>query len=124
MPEFPGYVGWALKQTPVVRVTGITHRANPIFQTLVGPGEEHVTLAGLPTEALEGQGLLDDRVGEHLVVDVTGQNDDGDAVGHHLLQMLGEDRRQRGVVQVALLAVVRGEAQQRHEEGDRALALP
>jgi UbiD family decarboxylase len=51
MPEFPGYVGWALKQTPVVRVTGITHRANPIFQTLVGPGEEHVTLAGLPTEA-------------------------------------------------------------------------
>lgn len=51
MPEFPGYVGWALKKTPVVRVTGITHRVNPILQTLVGPGEEHVTLAGLPTEA-------------------------------------------------------------------------
>ena len=31
-------------------VTAITHRVNPILQILVGPGEEHVTLTGLPTE--------------------------------------------------------------------------
>ena len=51
MPEFPGYVGLAQTHLPLLRVTGITHRTQPIFQTLVGPGEEHVTLAGLPTEA-------------------------------------------------------------------------
>lgn len=51
MPEFPGFVGKAQKKLPVLRITGITHRRNPIFQTLIGPGEEHVTLTGLPTEA-------------------------------------------------------------------------
>ena len=51
MPEFPGYVGLAKPDVPVMRVTAVTHRRDPIFQTLVGPGEEHVTLAGLPTEA-------------------------------------------------------------------------
>jgi UbiD family decarboxylase len=51
MPEFPGYVGLAQPDLPVFHVTAVTHRRNPIFQTLVGPGEEHVTLAGLPTEA-------------------------------------------------------------------------
>jgi UbiD family decarboxylase len=51
MPEFPGYVGAAQLNLPVLRVTAITHRFNPIFQILVGPGEEHVTLTGLPTEA-------------------------------------------------------------------------
>ncbi|MBN1630754.1 MAG: UbiD family decarboxylase [Thermoleophilia bacterium] len=51
MPEFPGFIGRAQTHLPVFRVTGITHRTNPIFQTLIGPGEEHVTLTGLPTEA-------------------------------------------------------------------------
>ena len=51
MPEFPGYVGLAKPDVPVMRVTAVTHRRDPIFQTLIGPGEEHVTLAGLPTEA-------------------------------------------------------------------------
>ena len=51
MPEFPGFVGKAQAPLPILRVTGITHRRNPIFQTLIGPGEEHVTLTGLPTEA-------------------------------------------------------------------------
>ena len=51
MPEFPGYVGAAQRDLPVLRVTAITHRVNPILQILVGPGEEHVTLTGLPTEA-------------------------------------------------------------------------
>jgi gallate decarboxylase subunit C len=50
MPEFPGYVGKTGKGVPVFTVTAITHRVDPILQILIGPGEEHVTLAGLPTE--------------------------------------------------------------------------
>lgn len=51
MPEFPGYAGEAVPALPVIRVKAITTRKNPILQTLVGPGEEHVNLAGIPTEA-------------------------------------------------------------------------
>lgn len=51
MPEFPGYVGAAHPALPVIKVTAVTTRRNPILQTLVGPGEEHVSLAGIPTEA-------------------------------------------------------------------------
>ncbi len=51
MPEFPGYNGPANPSLPVIRVTAVTHRKNPIMQTIVGPGEEHVSLAGIPTEA-------------------------------------------------------------------------
>lgn len=50
MPEFPGYLGDAADSLPVIEVKAITTRQNPILQTLVGPGEEHVNLAGLPTE--------------------------------------------------------------------------
>ena len=51
MPEFPGYVGPAHPALPLLKVTAVTTRRNPILQTLVGPGEEHTTLAGIPTEA-------------------------------------------------------------------------
>ncbi|WP_046201231.1 UbiD family decarboxylase [Candidatus Pantoea carbekii] len=51
MPEFPGYTGEANPSLPIIKVKAITTRKNPILQTLVGPGEEHVNLAGLPTEA-------------------------------------------------------------------------
>ncbi|HHH44122.1 MAG TPA: UbiD family decarboxylase [Gammaproteobacteria bacterium] len=51
MPEFPGYLGEAQTRLPVIRVTAVTHRLNPILQTIIGPGEEHVNLAGIPTEA-------------------------------------------------------------------------
>jgi len=51
MPEFPGYMGAAQPELPVVRVTAITHRREPIFQALVSPGEEHTNLVGIPTEA-------------------------------------------------------------------------
>lgn len=51
MPEFTGYHGAANRSLPVIRVTAITTRKNPILQTLVGPGEEHVNLVGIPTEA-------------------------------------------------------------------------
>ena len=51
MPEFPGYLGVAQAELPIVKVTAVTHRRNPILQTIVGPGEEHVNLTGIPTEA-------------------------------------------------------------------------
>ncbi|WP_084596179.1 UbiD family decarboxylase [Pseudomonas massiliensis] len=51
MPEFPGYTGEANPALPVIRVKAVTTRTRPILQTLVGPGEEHVSLAGIPTEA-------------------------------------------------------------------------
>lgn len=51
MPEFPGYTGPANPSLPLMKVKAITMRKNAIMQTLVGPGEEHVNLAGIPTEA-------------------------------------------------------------------------
>jgi gallate decarboxylase subunit C len=51
MPEFPGYLGTAQPAIPVVRITAITHRRKAILQTIIGPGEEHVNLVGVPTEA-------------------------------------------------------------------------
>lgn len=51
MPEFPGYCGPANPSLPVIKVKAITHRTNPILQTCIGPSEEHVSMAGIPTEA-------------------------------------------------------------------------
>lgn len=51
MPEFPGYNGYANPSLSLIKVKAITTRKNPILQTLVGPGEEHVNLVGIPTEA-------------------------------------------------------------------------
>jgi 4-hydroxy-3-polyprenylbenzoate decarboxylase len=51
MPEFPGYLGRAQAAVPVIRVRAVTHRQRPIYQTLVGPGAEHTSLTGIPTEA-------------------------------------------------------------------------
>lgn len=51
MPEFPGYTGTAVPEMPIIKVKAITHRTNPIMQTVIGPSEEHVNLAGIPTEA-------------------------------------------------------------------------
>ncbi|HIZ06460.1 MAG TPA: UbiD family decarboxylase [Candidatus Eubacterium avistercoris] len=50
MPEFPGYTGPA-PMVPIIKVKAVTHRKNPILQTTIGPSEEHVHMAGLPTEA-------------------------------------------------------------------------
>jgi UbiD family decarboxylase len=51
MPEFPGYTGEAKEALPVIKIKAITHRKNPILQTTLGPSGEHVSLAGIPTEA-------------------------------------------------------------------------
>jgi 4-hydroxy-3-polyprenylbenzoate decarboxylase len=51
MPEFAGSMGLAQPDLPVIRVTAVTHRRSPIFQTIVGLSEEHTNLVGIPTEA-------------------------------------------------------------------------
>jgi len=51
MPEFPGYTGAANPAVPLIRVKAVTHRIKPIVQTCIGPSEEHVNMAGIPTEA-------------------------------------------------------------------------
>jgi len=51
MPEFPGYTGPASDQCWLIKVKAVTHRKNPIMQTCIGPSEEHVSMAGIPTEA-------------------------------------------------------------------------
>lgn len=51
MPEFPGYCGPANPSLPIIKVKAVTTRTNPIMQTCIGPSEEHVSMAGIPTEA-------------------------------------------------------------------------
>ncbi len=51
MPEFPGYTGEAKAALPIIKIKSVTHRRNPILQTTLGPSEEHVNMAGIPTEA-------------------------------------------------------------------------
>jgi UbiD family decarboxylases len=51
LPEFLGYIGKAQKSLPVVKVTAITHRNNPIYHTIVGPGAELSNICGIATEA-------------------------------------------------------------------------
>lgn len=51
MPEFPGYCGSANPKLPIIKVKAVTTRRNPIMQTCIGPSEEHVSMAGIPTEA-------------------------------------------------------------------------
>lgn len=51
MPEFPGYDGVASHECWLLKVKAVTHRRHPIMQTCIGPSEEHVNMAGIPTEA-------------------------------------------------------------------------
>ncbi|MBR3164595.1 MAG: UbiD family decarboxylase, partial [Lachnospiraceae bacterium] len=51
MPEFPGYTGPASSECFQIKVKAVTTRRNPIMQTCIGPSEEHVSMAGIPTEA-------------------------------------------------------------------------
>ena len=51
MPEFPGYNGKASHECWLLKVKAVTHRRHPIMQTCIGPSEEHVNMAGIPTEA-------------------------------------------------------------------------
>lgn len=65
MPEFPGYTGAASNQCWLIKVKAVTHRKNPIMQTCIGPSEEHVNMAGIPTEA-SILGMLDKALPEKV----------------------------------------------------------
>ncbi len=51
LPEFLGYIGKAQPSIPKIKITGITYRNNPIYQTFIGPGAEISNILALPTEA-------------------------------------------------------------------------
>ncbi len=51
MPEFPGYNGVASTECWLLKVHAVTHRRDPIMQTCIGPSDEHLNMAGIPTEA-------------------------------------------------------------------------
>jgi len=50
MPEFLGYMGRAKTQLPLIKITGIFHKKNPIFQVFTGPGKEQCELLSIPSE--------------------------------------------------------------------------
>lgn len=51
MPEFPGYNGKASDECWLLKVKAVTTRKSPIMQTCIGPSDEHLNMAGIPTEA-------------------------------------------------------------------------
>lgn len=48
--EFPQYYGERADQH-VIQIDAVTHRRRPIFHTIVGGGNEHLLLGGIPREA-------------------------------------------------------------------------
>jgi 2,5-furandicarboxylate decarboxylase 1 len=48
--EFPQYYGERAEQH-VIEIDAVTHRAKPIFHTILGGGIEHLLLGGIPREA-------------------------------------------------------------------------
>ena len=51
MPEFLGYNGSVHPGLPVIKIKAITHRRNPIYQSVIGPGYEQSNLLGFGLEA-------------------------------------------------------------------------
>ena len=50
LPEFTGYIGLSGPK-PILKVKAVTYRKSPIIQSCIGCSEEHVSMAGLATEA-------------------------------------------------------------------------
>lgn len=51
LPEFLGYNGNAKPSLPLVKIKAITHRNDPVYQALLGPGKEQSELLSIPAEA-------------------------------------------------------------------------
>lgn len=51
LPEFLGYLGKAQKSLPTIKITAITFRNNPIYQSIIGPGVELSNICGIATES-------------------------------------------------------------------------
>ena len=50
LAEFQGYTNIA-HEVYVIKIKAVTHRIDPIYQTCIGPSEEHVSMAVIPVEA-------------------------------------------------------------------------
>lgn len=50
MPEFLGYDGGAQPDLPVLTVTGVTTRPDPLYQAVIGPGREQAVILGTAGE--------------------------------------------------------------------------
>jgi 4-hydroxy-3-polyprenylbenzoate decarboxylase len=105
MPEFPGYTGPAVRDLPVIRVKAVTHRRHPILQTCIGPSEEHVSLAGIPTEASILQAI--DRAMPGRLVNVYAHSSGGGkylAILQFRKGQASDEGRQRQAALIALTA--------------------
>lgn len=71
MPEFLGYQGAIPPGTkiPLVKVLNVTHREDPIYQTLVGPGKEQSEILSITPE-IATKGFLKQHFPDSGVVDV------------------------------------------------------
>lgn len=102
MPEFLGYNGKPHPGLPVVKIKAITHRSDPIFQTVIGPGYEQSILLGLGMEAAILYFLR-----QHVTKRVTNTYCSSAGGGYLLLflQFRKETEQDDGVVRQAALAV-------------------
>ena len=105
MPEFPGYTGHVSGELPVIKIKAVTHRKNPIIQTCIGPSEEHVSMAGIPTEA--SILTMEEKALAGLVKNVYAHRSGGGkymAVIQFAKQVPSDEGRQRQAALIALTA--------------------
>ncbi|BFU45316.1 UbiD family decarboxylase domain-containing protein [Krasilnikovia sp. MM14-A1004] len=104
-PEFLGYQGRAHPALPVVRVTAITARPDPILQTVSGPGYEQSHLLGFGMEAA----ILDDLLGRDAPIRAVHCHTAGGGQLMAVLQWRAKrDERDDEIVRAASLAVLDG----------------
>lgn len=103
LPEFLGYNGKVHPGLPVVKIKAITHRSNPLFQTVIGPGYEQSILLAFGMEAAILHFLR-----QNVTKRVTNAYCSSAGGGHLLLflQFRKESEQDDGVVQQVALAVL------------------
>jgi 4-hydroxy-3-polyprenylbenzoate decarboxylase len=68
MPEFLGYDGSVRQGLPVLTVTAVTSRRDPLYQAVIGPGREQSVVLGLAGEL--SVALTADRAHDRLIADL------------------------------------------------------
>ena len=103
LPEFLGYNGKVHPGLPVIKIKAITHRANPLYQTVIGPGYEQSILLAFGMEA-----AILDFLRKHVTKRVMNAYCSSAGGGHLLLflQYRKETEQDDGLVRQAALAVV------------------
>ncbi|RZU53883.1 4-hydroxy-3-polyprenylbenzoate decarboxylase [Krasilnikovia cinnamomea] len=101
-PEFLGYQGRAHPALPVVRVTAVTARPNPILQAVSGPGYEQSHLLGFGMEAA----ILDDLLRRDAPIRAVHCHTSGGGQLMTVLQWAKRDAGDDETVRAASLAVL------------------